>query len=200
MALTRSDKKAQTREKLLAAARKVFAQKGYRGAAVDDVAIEAGLTKGAVYAHFRTKEALFLALLRERGLSNLEEIERGLAETSADPRARNAMLTERFTRDLDAREWTILGLEFILHASRDPALRRELRGFNERAKEVNARLIEQAWKDAGIEPSIGAEDFDRILNGLALTLAMEQMLDPRADVSATAKRTFSFLLRAVGAS
>ena len=57
--ITRDQRKARTRERLLDAATRVFAAKGYRGAAVDDVAEEAGLTKGAVYAHFRTKEALY---------------------------------------------------------------------------------------------------------------------------------------------
>src|SRR2546429_10012779 len=70
----RDDKKQQTRTRLLDAAAKVFAAKGYFGAAVDDIAEAAGLTKGAVYAHFRTKEALYLALTIERGRRQLEAV------------------------------------------------------------------------------------------------------------------------------
>ena len=197
---TQADRKAKTRARLLHAARKVFAAKGYAGAAVDDVAIEAGMTKGAVYAHFRTKEALFLALLREQGLANLAEVEENLEATSDHPDDRAAMLTRRFTSGVAERDWTSLGLEFILHASRDPALRRELREFYNRGRELDGELIARIWTDIGIEPAIDPEDFDRILSGLSLTLAIEQLLDPRADLSPVAKRTFSFLLRAVGHS
>src|SRR5436305_12236613 len=100
---TRTEKKAGTRARLLAAARKVFAAKGYAGAAVDDVALEAGLTKGAVYAHFRTKEALFLALLRERGLETLGEL-RAAIEGKHEPRERDAFFAEHFKRGITARE------------------------------------------------------------------------------------------------
>ncbi|MFZ2624445.1 MAG: helix-turn-helix domain-containing protein [Propionibacterium sp.] len=50
----------RTREELVAAARRVFAAKGYEGASVGDIAAEAGFTKGALYANFGSKQALFL--------------------------------------------------------------------------------------------------------------------------------------------
>lgn len=61
----RSPKAERTRADLLAAARRVFAEKGYEGASVGDVAAAAGYTKGAVYANFGSKEELFVALARE---------------------------------------------------------------------------------------------------------------------------------------
>lgn len=54
----------RTRADLLAAAGRVFAARGFEGASVDDVAAEAGYTKGAVYAHFGSKRDLFLAVAR----------------------------------------------------------------------------------------------------------------------------------------
>ncbi len=52
-----------TRERILAAAIKVFAQKGYHAARMDDIVAEARSSKGAVYFHFPGKEQLFLALI-----------------------------------------------------------------------------------------------------------------------------------------
>src|SRR4051794_11617984 len=54
------------RAALLEAALEVFAERGYRAASVDDIAAEAGYSKGAVYFHFSGKEDLFFALLEER--------------------------------------------------------------------------------------------------------------------------------------
>lgn len=52
-----------TRERILNAAIKVFAQKGYHAARMDDIVAEAGASKGGVYFHFPGKEQLFLALI-----------------------------------------------------------------------------------------------------------------------------------------
>src|SRR3954447_3740431 len=54
------------REELLAAALRVFARRGYRDAGVDEIAAEAGYSKGALYWHFSSKEGLLTALLEER--------------------------------------------------------------------------------------------------------------------------------------
>src|SRR5512136_610684 len=51
-----------TRGKILRAAEKVFARKGYNAASVDDIVKESGLSKGALYGYFESKEELFLAL------------------------------------------------------------------------------------------------------------------------------------------
>ena len=63
--LTPERRRQQTREHLLAAAAEVFAERGFHGASLDEVAAVAGFTKGAVYSNFKNKEDLFLALLKE---------------------------------------------------------------------------------------------------------------------------------------
>jgi AcrR family transcriptional regulator len=50
-------------ERILEAALRVFTQKGYHEAAVDDIAADAETSKGGIYFHFPTKQAIFLALL-----------------------------------------------------------------------------------------------------------------------------------------
>src|SRR3954452_5784897 len=61
--LTREEKKAQTRERLIEAAARVFAEKGFAATSLDEVADAAGLTKGAVYSNFENKEDLVRAVL-----------------------------------------------------------------------------------------------------------------------------------------
>ena len=55
--------RAEMRMRLIEAAATVFAQKGYGGASLEEVAETAGFSKGAVYSNFAGKEELFLALL-----------------------------------------------------------------------------------------------------------------------------------------
>src|ERR671930_1297178 len=81
--LTRKEKQAHTRMCLMRAAAKVFAKRGLQQASIDEVAEEAGYTKGAFYANFKNKEELFLAMLDERFAERLAEVERAAATDEA---------------------------------------------------------------------------------------------------------------------
>lgn len=61
--LTREESKARTRQELLRAASRLFLRNGFVDTSLSDIAEEAGLTKGAVYSNFESKEDLFFALL-----------------------------------------------------------------------------------------------------------------------------------------
>src|SRR4051795_6101133 len=74
----REIKQEQTRARLLEAAAAVFARRGYHVATLEDVAAEAGFTKGAVYSNFESKEALFLALVDVEIGKRVKEIGRVL--------------------------------------------------------------------------------------------------------------------------
>jgi AcrR family transcriptional regulator len=63
--LTKAESQARTRARLLKAAEKVFANKGFGAASLDDIAVEAGVTKGAVYSNFASKEELIVTLLSQ---------------------------------------------------------------------------------------------------------------------------------------
>ena len=77
--LTREQSKANTRERLLDAARTVFARGGYHGATVEQIASEAGFSTGALYSNFDGKEDLFLALMEREIDAHAREISAGRA-------------------------------------------------------------------------------------------------------------------------
>src|ERR671922_2435410 len=110
--LTRDEKRAHTRSCLMRSAAKVFADRGLQHASIDEVADDAGYTKGAFYANFKNKEELFLAMLDERFAERLAELERVLAtETTMEDQAREAGAS--FMRHLSADpEWERLFMEF----------------------------------------------------------------------------------------
>src|SRR5271165_4839786 len=85
--MTREQSRANTRERLMRAARSVFARSGFHGAAVEEIASEAGFSTGALYSNFNGKEDLFLALMER-------EIDAHAREISDAVRAR-ASIAER---------------------------------------------------------------------------------------------------------
>ncbi len=64
----------ETRERILAAAAEVFASRGFRGSAVDDIVVRSGTSKGSFYNFFPSKEAIFLALLERVGATLLKGV------------------------------------------------------------------------------------------------------------------------------
>ncbi|MCY8404083.1 TetR/AcrR family transcriptional regulator [Bacillus sonorensis] len=72
--LTQEERKKETRKLLLEAAVEIFAQMGFYGATVDKIAEHAGFSKGAFYAHFHSKEELFLTILEQQMEAHVDNI------------------------------------------------------------------------------------------------------------------------------
>jgi AcrR family transcriptional regulator len=67
---------------IVQAALEVFAEKGFAAARLDDIARQAGVSKGALYLYFETKEDLFRAVVREAVAPNLDMVEAMLAQAT----------------------------------------------------------------------------------------------------------------------
>src|ERR1700731_4792540 len=72
----------ETRALLLAAAETIFVRDGYEGAELGEIAALAGRTKGAIYAQFKSKEDIFLALIEDRALRYRAQMEGLLAKST----------------------------------------------------------------------------------------------------------------------
>jgi AcrR family transcriptional regulator len=109
--MTRAERRARTRSELLDSAARVFARRGLHAGSVEQVAEEAGLTKGAVYSNFASKEELFLAMLAERYAERLREL-RAIAGAAETPEATMQAGGVDFAATLDADpEWAALYVE-----------------------------------------------------------------------------------------
>lgn len=122
-ATSREAGKQRTRELLLDAARDVFLKAGYQGARLDDIAAEAGFTKGALYWHFPNKQALFLALIADSIGANLHTLDGFLELGVADPVVLKARMSE-WIDGIDARETLpAFGVELEIESRRDARFR-----------------------------------------------------------------------------
>src|ERR1700728_3407945 len=127
--LTADRRRQQTRDVLLQAAAQVFAERGFHGASLDEVAAAAGFTKGAVYSNFKSKDDLFLALLEASYARELEEIHRTIEGSEVPPQERLSDFVSLVRNGLDQTapdSFATLYLEFSLYAMRNPAARERL--------------------------------------------------------------------------
>lgn len=113
--LTRAQSQAATREKLLDAARTIFAREGYGGTSIDRIADEAGFSKGAIYSNFKSKEDLFLAILEAPTMADLPGL---IAAIEAAPGQDEIIeiLVDWANEQARGQSWAFLVLEHIRHA------------------------------------------------------------------------------------
>ncbi len=126
----------ETQGRLLDAAEEVFVRDGYEGAQLEEIAAKAGRSKGAVYAHFKSKEDLFLALYEHRTLFYVDRLLNSLRECTSQQQSLKAF-REFFVELVHDRAWPILTLEFKLFALRHPKSKERLRNVFEMSKAAN---------------------------------------------------------------
>jgi AcrR family transcriptional regulator len=192
----RSARKAQTRSSLLAAAARVYARSGFGGATLDEVAAEAGFTKGAVYSHFGSKENLLLALMEEHLASQVAEqialFDRERT-TWERPLAGSARWMEQLDQDADPFR---LFVELWIYAQRDERLRQRLAGGLDALRVTFARFAAESAADAGLEESPHAhEQFANVMLGLGLGLPMLKLIDPDSVPRSLLGAVLSVLIR-----
>jgi AcrR family transcriptional regulator len=183
---TRAERSANTRRELLAAAERHFFVHGYHGTSLDDIADEAGYTKGAVYSTFKSKAGLFLVLFDEVIDRRLEEL-RELLVPHEDDDARLRALARQPIDDRNA-QFLLLAIEFWVHAAREPAV---LEAFSQRYRRLRAGL-------AAIGPQATPLGIDRwaiVTLALSNGLALERLIDPSGvpdDLMASVQANIAF--------
>jgi AcrR family transcriptional regulator len=143
----------ETRERLLRAAADVFAERGYDGTRVADIAAVAGVSNGALYAHFGSKAELLLAALRAHGRRLLAEL------LAADPDRSIAELLfvagRWLPRQHDARGYLIV--EALVAARRDEDVAGPMRDYTGERADWLAGLVQVAQAggelDAALSPN-----------------------------------------------
>ena len=174
--LSRAEQNDRNRALLFAAARRVFLARGYQAATLEQIADEAGFSKGVVYSRFASKADMFLALLEdritERAAQNAQAA-RELAGTGDF--AALVDLVQRAERA--APGWRLLLAEFRIHVARDLELNRRYAALHARTVEgIATTLTVISEQSLPFPPRHLAELLLAVENGLAL----EQQANPDA--------------------
>ena len=169
----------EARDELLAAALRVFARRGYGQAGVDEIAAEAGYSKGALYWHFSGKADLLEALIEERiDAPTRERV--ALLESAPPERDMSVEGSLEFGRRLsEQREAVLLEREYWSLAMRDPELRARYVERERALREALARSLEVRARHLGT-PDLGApaEDVARIVMSITGGLAADELVEP----------------------
>jgi len=167
------------RDELLSASLRVFARRGYREAGVDEIAAEAGYSKGAIYWHFSSKEELLMALLEERVDAPLRDRVALLASAPVE-RDMSVEATRAFAQQLDEeREAMLLEREYWSLAIRDPELRARYAERQAELRDALASGLEARARHLGTpELTMSAEDVARIVMSIIGGLAVDELIEP----------------------
>ena len=169
----------ETRTHILDAAQECIAEHGYDATGVAEICQRAGLSKGAFYHHFPTKQALFMALL-ERWLAGLDAelaAARGGALTSPEAFLSMAGVASQVFAAA-AGQFRIF-LEFWTQAARDPAVWQATIAPYRRYSQMFRGLIEAGVAEGTLRP-VDPEAAARALLSLAVGLVLQSVLDPQA--------------------
>lgn len=182
----------ETRTKIMESAIKLFSNSGYNKASVDDICAEAGISKGAFYHHFKSKQELFLALLD----GWLQTIDNAI-EASKDMTA-----PETFTRMTEAFPYIFetagdglpMFLEFWLQASRDKKIWEASIAPYRRYHKYFTSLIKKGV-DEGSFAEVDPELASRMIVSTAMGLLLQSLLDPKgADWEKVARDSTTMLV------
>jgi AcrR family transcriptional regulator len=168
------------RERLLDAAMRIFAARGYRAASVDEIVTAAGVTKGALYHSFGSKEELFFALLDERVDQAARRL-MGITEHAAPDEA-TAGAVGRGVGDLVEEQGRLVLLlnEYWALAVREPPLRKRFAQRQRALRDALALTLEARHETTGVPLTVPAQDLATAIIAMATGLAQNRLADPTA--------------------
>lgn len=169
-----------TRERLRTAAAEVFAERGYEGAGVQEIARRAGLTTGAIYSRYSGKAELLAEAIRDQASPQLDAL-----FATERPEGKVADLLSRAADHLITREPApkqgVL-LQAFVAARRDPELQDLLREHLARRTEVFHRLIEFAKNAGDVDPDLDTASLAHFCQAIGFGILLYEAIDaPKPD-------------------
>ena len=183
--LTPERRRQLTRDALVEAAEEVFAQKGFYGASLEEIAATAGFTRGAIYSNFGTKEELLFAVIDrffDRQFAAFEEVLDSAPDRNPVQDAISAAAVfQSFSPQ--SRIVTTLELELRLAALRNPDARKRLAERERDTSLKAAELVEREVRRHGLKLEMPARDLADIgraaVEGLLQLAAIDEEERPR---------------------
>lgn len=167
----------ETRSRILKAAQVCFAQNGFDATGVAEICRAAGLSKGAFYHHFASKQEVFLELLNDwlAGLDEQMMLLRNQSQTVPEGLQSMAGLFQGIFQSAD--QQLPIFLEFWSRAARDPEVWQATIGPYHRYRDYFASMVEAGIAEDSLQPS-DPQTTARIIVSLAVGLLIQGLLDP----------------------
>jgi AcrR family transcriptional regulator len=172
--LTRAEQKARTREELRASAAELFAQQGVNGASVEQIAENAGYSRGAFYSNFKNKNELIVDLLEERTLRERDEV----TQLTAGQDPFDALRAWHRARADNLEGWLSLRTELLLYALRNPDFRPRMADRERVALDAHTSSIEAAAAKKQVQLPAPAQFLALVVHALEDGLLYQRLLFP----------------------
>ncbi len=182
----------ETRMRILEAAMEHFASQGYNAASVDDICAAAGVSKGAFYHHFPSKQAVFFALFQDW----LQGLDKAFAAIHPATVPETLMQMTGVLPDLFATADNRLPmfLEFWLQASRDESIWGKTIAPYRHYQQHFAKLVQEGIDEGTVKP-VNPQAAAQVLLSLAVGLVLQGVLDPKgADWPQVAQESLQILM------
>lgn len=195
--MKKSEQSAETKKLILHAAAACFAEKGYSGCSMQDIACRAGISKGAIYGHFSGKAELFKTMI-----ANEHARGSGRARKAAEQGPYIDGII-KFLGDC-IRDWGFpidhrLWVEALAVAARDPEMKKAFLTSEARARSFFRELIEKGIAAGEIDDSIDADALAILLfalgDGLIARIADDSGYDFQKNFAAFEKAVRKVLLK-----
>lgn len=175
---SREDQKADTRNRLIECAHTVFLRNGFHTATLEAIALQAGVTKGAVYSNFESKAELFLAVSGTRMEGRLQNY-RQLSATVTRLETLVRELARVVLRDDPDGRWASVVAEACAVATGDEPFRAALIEQSARGNSVIADAMLDMAQRAGVEFQLPRQKMSRVCAALVRGLLLQRLLDPK---------------------
>jgi AcrR family transcriptional regulator len=175
----------ETKQRILDAAYLVFSRQGYGQATVDDVAREAGISKGALYHHFPGKEQLFHALLQDRVRSCRDHMLDAVGEIRSLPEAIRAAIETSFSSHHADPDWTPMFMEFWGQATRDEYARSIVSTAYSNCRETVAQILRAGQGLGFVRPGLDTDTVAVLYLAMVDGIRLRAQMDTTVDVDRT---------------
>jgi AcrR family transcriptional regulator len=194
--LSREDSRDRTTQRLLAAARKLIAKRGLSDTSLEDIAEEAGYTRGAFYSNFSSKGDLFIELLRRDHEATNVQL-RALRDDSLPLDHIQQRIREIHTQMYSTNESFMIWTEARMLAARDAKFRVKLDALLVEKRAEVAELIEYFYRRAGIASPLAPPTLAMGLNSLFEGVKLTMLSSPGDLTSADAESVLRLFLESL---
>ena len=170
----------ETRNLIKASAVSMFCQNGYDAASVGDICSQAGVSKGAFYHHFPSKQALFLSIMQDwldgidLQLFSKQNSNKSIPELIKEMGNTMGVIFRAASGQLP------MFMEFMVQASRDEDVWRAVIAPYRTYQQSFAGLIEMGKQEGSINPDVDANQAALVLMSLAIGILLQGVVDSSA--------------------
>jgi AcrR family transcriptional regulator len=191
-----AERVARTREKILASAQRIFARDGFEAAKLEEIASDAGYTRGAFYANYKNKEELFVAAAG-RQIENHISIAFKAVRSRTGIKAKIHEMLQKISNMPESRTWALLMIEFSLFILRQPQRKKHLVPLYDRILKGVEIVFGDLFKEAGRKPLVPISIIGIGFYSLVQGLVLQEMLNDSLVTPKVTNELLSVYLHAV---